>query len=68
MYFAKQLLESMMDAQDIMFSEDKVLLDRSIMIDDLNYSSTDFKLSRDDMNKLMASGAESAKKYLASHK
>lgn len=64
MFFAKQLFESLMDSQDIQVHEDHEQVLRSIMIDDLHYSATDFKLSSEDMNKLINSGSEAAKIFI----
>lgn len=67
-YFARQLFESMLDAQDILVRADELLLKRSILIDDLNYSATDFDLTPQDMDKLIQSGRDAANSFLQSRK
>lgn len=64
LHFTKKLFESLMDTQDFQVHEDREILQRSIMIDDLNIPATDFKLSKDKMHQLIKSGALSAKAYL----
>jgi len=64
-FFSKQLFESLTEAQDILVSDDDTLISRSIMIDDLHYSATDFNLSGDDMNKLIESGSKAAKEFMS---
>jgi NTE family protein len=67
MFFAKQLFESLMDSQDIQVHEDHEQVARSIMIDDLHYSATDFTLSKDDMDKLIQSGSLAAKEFIKNY-
>ena len=62
--FVKHSFETLLNAQDIDFMEESHLVKRTIFISDLGFSSTDFDLSREDLNNLIKSGHKGAKKHL----
>ena len=62
--YIKHLFESLMNAQEIDFFEDGDQVQRSVFIDDLGLSATDFNLSTQDMKNLVESGRQSAERYL----
>ncbi|MEO6453912.1 MAG: patatin-like phospholipase family protein [Ginsengibacter sp.] len=64
MHYARHLFESMLDVQDEDFDEDGDQVSRSVIIDDLGIPATDFNLTSNDMNNLVASGAKGATEYL----
>lgn len=64
LHFTKKLFESLMDTQDFLMNIDPEQMQRSIMIEDFNIPATDFKISKDDMNRLVDSGNFAAKEYL----
>jgi len=65
MHYTRHLFETLLDVQDQDIGEDGDQVKRSIMIDDLGIKSTDFHLTGDDMNNLVASGALGAKSFLS---
>lgn len=64
-HYTRHLFETILNTQNLDFSEDGGQQKRSILIDDLGILSTDFHLSEDDMNNLVASGEASAKAYIS---
>ena len=60
----KHLFETLLNTQDLDFTEDEIQNDRSIVIDDLGIASTDFHLTTDDMKNLVVSGSAGAKEFL----
>ena len=63
-FFTKHLFESLLETQDYVILHDKEQLQRSIMIDDLQIPATDFNITRDQLNGLIESGRQAAKKYI----
>lgn len=63
MHYARHLFESILDVQDQDFDEDGDQVSRSVIIDDLGILATDFNLTVEDMNNLVASGAKGATEY-----
>jgi NTE family protein len=62
--FLKQLLETLMNTQNIDIGFETAEGNRSIKIDGLDISGTDFKLSRTDMDRLIQSGSDCTKSFL----
>lgn len=65
--YAKHLFESMLNVQDQDVYEDGEEVNRSIVIDDLGLLATDFDLSAEDIDNLVASGAKAANEYYERH-
>ncbi len=63
-YFSKELFEALLSAQDYIIVKDKEQMQRSILIDDLGFSATDFNMSKDNLEKLMQSGRDATKTFL----
>lgn len=63
-HYIHHLFEVLLNTQDLDFTEDETMQDRSVMIDDLGIKATDFDLTADDMHKLVVSGSTGAKEYL----
>ena len=61
--YIKHLFDTLMNAQDIDFMEESHLVRRTIFIDDLGISATDFDLTRTDMDNLVESGRKGALRY-----
>lgn len=66
LHFTKRLFESLMETQDFEMHEDVDVMQRTIIIDDLNIPATDFHLSKDKMMQLLESGAACTKAYINS--
>jgi NTE family protein len=54
--FAKRLFGTLLHAQDVINREETDIIDRSVMIDDDNFSATNFDLSDNDKKQLVDSG------------
>lgn len=65
MHYSRHLFETLLDAQDSDFEEDDDQVHRSILIDDLGISSTNFDITEDDMNNLVNSGRNAALDFLS---
>lgn len=63
-YF-KHSFDTLLNAQGIDFMEETHLVRRTVFIDDLGLSATDFDLSKEDMGRLVKSGSMGAKRYFA---
>ena len=63
-FFTKHLFESLLETQDYVILQDKEQLQRSIMIDDLKIPATDFNITPHQLNSLIESGSQAAKKYI----
>ncbi|MGB1307587.1 MAG: patatin-like phospholipase family protein [Oceanihabitans sp.] len=61
--YIKHLFNTLMNSQDIDLFEESHLVDRTIFIDDLGISATDFNLSEQDKTNLVESGSAGALKY-----
>jgi NTE family protein len=57
-------LETLMNTQNIDIGFETAEGNRSIKIDGLDISGTDFKLSRTDMDRLIQSGSDCTKSFL----
>ena len=66
--YVKYNFETILNAQSERFKRTKSDLDRTIIIDDLGISSTDFDLTKEQQDALVASGQKAAKAYLEEHK
>jgi NTE family protein len=64
MHYSRHLFEMMLNSQDVDFEQDHCLLSRSVVIDDLGFTSTDFHLTDDDKKRLSDSGAKAAQAYI----
>jgi NTE family protein len=65
LFFSRHLFESILDAQDYLVFRDREQMDRSIMIDDLGLAATDFNITTDQKNALIASGSNAARAFIA---
>jgi len=65
--YAKHLFESMLNVQDQDVYEDGEQVYRSVVIDDLGLLATDFDLTAEDINNLVASGEKAANEYYQRH-
>jgi NTE family protein len=63
-YFSKELFEALLSAQDFIILRDKEQIQRSILIDDLGFSATDFNISQENLLQLMQSGRDAAKEFI----
>jgi NTE family protein len=63
-YFSKELFEALLSAQDFIILKDREQMQRSILIDDLGFSATDFKMSKENLERLMQSGRDATIAYL----
>lgn len=61
--YIKHLFDTLMNSQDIDLFEESHLVDRTIFIDDLGISATNFNLSDQEKSKLVESGSKGALKY-----
>jgi NTE family protein len=68
LFFSHHLFESILDAQDYIVLADREQTSRSILIDDLGFSATDFGISADKKNALMVAGSSSAQAYITKHR
>jgi NTE family protein len=68
LFFSAHLFESILDAQDFIVLKDREQMSRSILIDDLGFAATDFKISSDKKDALMESGREGTRAFIAKHK
>lgn len=64
--FVKKLFEMLLDAQDIDVCADPSIESRTIRIDDLGISATDFHIYEADKDRLFQSGIDAGKKYITS--
>lgn len=62
--YVKNLFDTMLEAQAIDFEQDPEELSRTIRIDDLGISATDFKINAKQKQKLFDSGKQAALNYL----
>jgi len=67
-HYTRHLFETILNTQNLDFGQDGGEQKRSILIDDLGILSTDFHLSTDDMNNLVASGATCTKNFIEQQK
>ena len=65
--YVKDMFDTLMHAQVIAFEKNPELLKRSIRIDDLGISGTNFDLSKQDQDRLYQSGYKAAQEYIKSH-
>jgi NTE family protein len=65
--YIKILFETLMDSQDVDFDEDSEQAKRTVMIDDLGISATDFDLTQDQETALYNSGFKYTTNYLAAN-
>jgi len=61
--YIKHLFDTLMNAQDIDLFEESHLVDRTVFIDDLGISATDFNLSDQDKTNLVNSGSKGTLRY-----
>ena len=64
-FFSRHLFESIMDAQDDLLFRDREQMARSVLIDDLGLSATDFNITDDQKNALIASGSTAAQDFIS---
>jgi NTE family protein len=67
LHYTRHLFETLLDSQDQDFIEDGVQLSRSVLIDDLGISATNFNLTAENMQALVNSGAKGAKDFIANY-
>jgi NTE family protein len=65
--YLKLLYKAALDAQEIDFTENSEIGDRTVIIDDFGISTTDFKLSKCQKEKLYESGKKATLDYLKEH-
>ena len=61
--YIKHLFDTLMNSQDIDLFEESHLVDRTIFIDDLGISATNFNLTEQDKTNLVDSGSKGALRY-----
>jgi NTE family protein len=64
MYFAGQLVESLLATQDYVVLHDKEQRQRSVLIEDLMIPATDFGITDKQKNDLMESGRKAAQEFI----
>ncbi len=62
--YVKVLFDTLLSTQDIDFEREPSLKNRSVIINDLGISATDFKLTQAQKDALVEEGAKAAKKFL----
>lgn len=64
LFFVKQIFESLIATQDYMVMQDREQVQRSVMINDLSIPSTYFKISSEQCDALIESGAQGARDFI----
>lgn len=66
-HYIKSLFDTLLQAQNIDFSVDKVSQSRTVIIDDLGISATDFSLTEQQKQDLMKEGQKATKAFIDKH-
>lgn len=66
-HYIKSLFDTLLKTQNIDFSVDKVSQSRTVIIDDLGISATDFSLSEQQKQDLMKEGQKATKAFIDKH-
>ena len=62
--YTKALFETMLVAQDVIFKENDAAMKNTVSIDDMGISATNFDLTEEDKNALIAEGRKATEVYL----
>ncbi len=63
-FFSHHVFEAILDSQDYIVLRDREQTTRSVLIDDLGLSSTDFNITDEQKQNLITSGANAAKDFI----